>query len=162
MYLAVLTYTAEKSLERIPMGGEDTPGASAQDRLASFITSSLGRLLDDGRPAWFGKLVAREMFEPTEALDKVARMFATPQFERLKAIVSELLGPAAEPGLVRRCCFSIFGQCLYYKHARPMVERLAPEQGFTAADRAVLADHITRFTLAGLAGVRAQATRGSA
>jgi AcrR family transcriptional regulator len=154
LYEAVLTYTAEQSMKRIPIGGEADPGAGPAERLESFIRGYIERMLNEGRPAWFGKLVAREMFEPTEALDKVAKNFATPQYQRLRAIVGELLGPGASDALVRWCAFSVIGQCLFYKHARPVVERLAPEQGYAPADRAELARHIAAFSLAAMRNLR--------
>lgn len=159
LYLAVLTYTAEKSLERNPIGGDEVPGATAADRLESFIRSYVERMLDEGRPAWFGKLVAREMVEPTEALEKVAKTFARPMFDRLRGIISELLGPGADEITVQRCSFSVIGQCLFYKHARPMIERLWPEQRFDAAARDELARHVTRFSLAALQGLKEQMAR---
>ena len=125
LYAAVLTQTAQMALEQYPIGGGVDPGSPACERLRAFIRAYLERLLDEGRPAWFGKLVAREMFEPTAALDKVAQVFAKPQYERLRTIVGELLGARAEPDLIRQTACSILGQCLFYKHARPMIERLA-------------------------------------
>lgn len=154
MYEAVLADTARQALERYPIGGGAPLDAPAPVRLEAFVRNYLERLLDEGRPAWFGQLLAREMFEPTSALDKLAAEFARPQFERLRGIVSELLGAAASEPLVRRCCMSIVGQCLFYKHARPMMERLIPDQRLGPSDRAELASHITRFSLAAVRGLR--------
>lgn len=154
MYSAVLADTARQALERYPIGGGVPPDAPVESRLEAFIRSYLERLLEEGRPAWFGQLLAREMFEPTAALDELARSFVRPQFERLMGIVRELLGPGADEAGARRCCMSIVGQCLFYKHARPMMERLVPEQGLGPADRAELARHICAFSLAAIRGLR--------
>lgn len=154
MYSAVLADTARQALEKYPIGGGVAPDAPAAARLEAFIRNYMERLLDEGRPAWFGKLLAREMFEPTAALDQLAREFARPQFERLSGIVAELIGPGATEPVVRRCCMSIVGQCLFYKHAWPMIERLIPSQGLEPADRAELARHITAFSLGAIRGLR--------
>src|SRR6266404_5170262 len=61
MYSAVLADTAQKSLEKYPIGGGVSPGAPAEARLEAFIRNYMERLLDEGRPAWFGQLLAREM-----------------------------------------------------------------------------------------------------
>jgi hypothetical protein len=45
---------------------------------------------------------------------------------------------------------SVMGQCVYYQHARAVLKRLYPEQGYTDNDIARLTDHITEFSLAGL------------
>lgn len=154
MYAAVLADTAQKALEKYPIGGDVGPDAPAQARLEAFIRNYMERLLDEGRPAWFGQLLAREMFEPTAALDELARTFARPQFERLSGIVAELIGPGATEPVVRRCGMSIVGQCLFYKHASPMIQRLIPQQGLGPADRAELARHIAAFSLAGVRAAR--------
>jgi AcrR family transcriptional regulator len=158
LYVAVLAYTAQQSLEKYPIGGVLPADAPAAERLEAFVRAQLERLLDEGRPAWFGKLVAREMFEPTEALTRIAQMFGRPQFDRLRQIVSELLGAPVDDPRVRRCCCSVLGQSLFYKQARPMVERLMPEQGFDPSDRAVLAAHITAFSLRAIEAMRAEAS----
>jgi AcrR family transcriptional regulator len=160
LYLAVLTHSAAASMERNPLGGAPAPGATAEDRLESFVTSFLERLLDEGRPAWFGKLMAREMFEPTRGLDRIAQEFARPQYGRLSEIVAELLGPAATETRVKLCCSSVLGQCLFYKHARPMIDRLMPGQAFEPEQRAALAAHITEFSLRAIRSMRESAATG--
>jgi AcrR family transcriptional regulator len=153
MYEAVIADTARQSLEQYPIGGGLGSDAPAAARLEAFVRNYLERLLNEGRPAWFGQLLAREMFEPTRALDKLAAEFARPQFERLREIVVALLGGTPEEALVRRCCMSIVGQCLFYKHARPMIQRLMPDQSLAPPDRAEIARHITRFSLEAIRGL---------
>ena len=160
LYEAVLAYTAQQSLEKYPIGGHLPPDAPPEASLEAFVRAYLERLLDEGRPAWFGKLVAREMVEPTEALTRIAQTFGRPQYDRLRQIIAELLGPGAADPLIRHCCWSVIGQCLAYKHARPMIERLEPDQSFGPPDRAVLTRHITQFSLSAIAAIRA--ARGSA
>jgi TetR/AcrR family transcriptional regulator, regulator of cefoperazone and chloramphenicol sensitivity len=152
LYREVLAYTAKQSVERYPMWFD--PSRPAEERLGLFVRNYMERLLDDGRPAWFGKLLAREMFEPTSALEDLARNFAGPMYAALQGIVGDLLGPRADERMVKLCARSVVGQCLFYKHARPMIERLAPEQGFGPADRGKLAEHITAFSLAAIGALR--------
>jgi AcrR family transcriptional regulator len=66
IYRAVLEYTARQALDQFPIGGGVPREAPADERLRAFITNYLERLLNEGRPAWFGKLLAREMAEPTK------------------------------------------------------------------------------------------------
>lgn len=154
LYREVLAFTARQSLQQHPIGGGVDPAAPAPERLAAFVRGYLERLMGEGRPAWFGRLVAREIAEPTAALDHIAETFARPQFLALSSIVAEILGPAATEPLIRRGVMSIIGQCLFYMHARPMIQRLAPQQGFGPEDRREIAAHITRFSLAALTGQR--------
>jgi TetR/AcrR family transcriptional regulator, regulator of cefoperazone and chloramphenicol sensitivity len=159
LYEAVLEFTARQALAEFPIGGGVGADATPAEKLGAFVRNYLERLLNEGRPAWFGRVLAREMAEPTRALDRLAETFARPQFLRLREIVTELLGPAATEQSVRWCAFSVVGQCLFHKHARPMIARLVPEQGYNPADRAQIAAHITAFSLGAIAALRADIER---
>ena len=153
LYAAVLSYAYECALKAHP--GDWSPTAGPPERrLRAFVGSLLGRVLDEGRRAWHGKLMAREMMQPTPALDALVAERIGPMFEALRSIIRELLGPGARPDAVRLCAFSVVGQCLHYHHARPVVVRLYPAQRYRATDIARLADHITRFSLAAMHGLR--------
>jgi len=149
LYAAVLQYTfhcAEHYPLDLGLGGE----ASVEERLRAFIRSHLFSLLAEGRPAWHRKLMAREMAEPTRALDTVVDQMIRPEAELLMAIVRDVLGPDANPQRVWQCASSIIGQCLFYHHARPVIMRLDPAQTFTPEAIEQLVDHITHFSLAAL------------
>jgi AcrR family transcriptional regulator len=137
------------------------PKAPAEERLTQFIRAFLRRVLDDSRPAWHTKLMSREMVEPTSALDQVVAKTIRPTFGVLGAIVAELV-PGAGPDQVRLSCTSIIGQCLMYRHCRPVVERLFPGQAYGEKDIAQLADHVTRFSMAGLRGIAANQRKAEA
>ena len=122
-------------------------------RLRTFIHDLLFSLFDEGMPAWHGKLMAREMIEPTTALDALVEIIIRPMAEKLSAIVRELLGAGATDEQVRRCQLSIIGQCLHYRNARPVIQRLFPQQQYEPEDIQALADHITRFSLSALQGL---------
>jgi TetR/AcrR family transcriptional regulator, regulator of cefoperazone and chloramphenicol sensitivity len=149
LYAAVLQYTfhcAEPYPLDLGLGAE----ASVEERLRAFIRSHLFSLLAAGRPAWHRKLIAREMAEPTRALDTVVDQMIRPEAEMLMAIVRDVLGHDAHPQRVWQCASSIIGQCLFYHHARPVILRLDPAQTFTPEAIEQLVDHITHFSLAAL------------
>jgi AcrR family transcriptional regulator len=160
LYVEVLSLAHRCAAE-----GEEGPdaGGPAAARLGAFVRGVLRRMLDDGRPAWQGKLMAMEMVEPTHALPMLAKREIAPKFQALRAIVGELLGPAATARRTRMAAASIVGQCLFYKHARPVLAIIAPEQGYGPADIDAMADHITAFSLAALRGMAAggRAARGA-
>jgi AcrR family transcriptional regulator len=133
----------------------DIAGAP-EKRLRAFIHGFLGYLLDPNRPAWQGRLIAREMAEPTRALDRLVEESVLPVKERIADIVSELLEPRASDEQVRMACCSVIGQCLFYVHCREMISRLFPKQRRGSQDIDTLAGHIFRFSLAGLAAMRRQ------
>jgi hypothetical protein len=94
--------------------------------------------------------MAREMAEPTHALDILIHEVFRPLFELLMSIVRELRGPRPEPAQVQLCANSIIGQCLHYHHARPRLVRINPELKFDQTDIERWANHITNFSLAAL------------
>jgi len=162
LYAAVLKYCADEALKRYPPTLGLVPQATAEEQLRAFVRSFLFRIADKGRPAWHGKLMAREMAEPTRALDGLIDDVFRPLITRLERIVHRLCGGAADEETVRRCVRSIQGQCLYYYHARPVIQRMTPRQRFEPADIEALAEHITRFSLGGirqLAGKRRRTRR---
>ena len=91
--------------------------------------------------------MGREMIEPTNALNIVIEDMIKPRFQQLYLIVKDLLGEGVEDELVRKCCLSITGQCLYYRFARPVILQLNPQQKFDTAGIEALAGHITQFSL---------------
>jgi TetR/AcrR family transcriptional regulator, regulator of cefoperazone and chloramphenicol sensitivity len=153
LYTAVLLHAHQVSMSRYPpdMGVSKTDGP--QKRLDAFVRSFLFRIFDRGPHAWLGKLIAREMMEPTGALDQLVVQQIRPRAELLEGIIRELIGPEASAQTVKHCAASVVGQCLFYHHARPLLERLYPEQGYEPEAVESLARHITGFSLAAMKGV---------
>lgn len=150
LYAAVLRYAHRCAIETYPpdMGIPDT--AAAEQRLHAFVQSFLLRIFDEGQPAWHGKLLSREMIEPTKALDALVEEEIRPRAAQLEAIVQLLLGPQASATQVHLCAMSIVGQCVFYHHAHPLLTRLNPAQHGHRKDIERLAEHITLFSLSAL------------
>lgn len=164
LYREVLAYYQARALQKFPLDLGVQPGAPAPERLRAFVRSFLLRIFDHSSDAWHGKLISREMIDPTNALDAIVVERIRPQAQHLGGIVRELLGGRPDPELVRLCSFSVVSQCLFYHHCQPVLCRLFPEQKFSPEQVERLADHITNFSLAAIkassrTGVRAQATR---
>ncbi len=155
LYAAVLTCAHDTSAHQHPYDTGQAEAHTAEQRLRAFVTTFMNRLFDEGRPAWQPKLMAREMIEPTGALDQVVARSIRPHFELLSAIVRELLGPGATDDEVSMCAASVIGQCLLYHHCRPVVHRLFPDDRYSAERTRQRAAHIVEFSLAGIAGLRA-------
>jgi hypothetical protein len=99
--------------------------------------------------------MAREMIEPTAALDELVEGHIRESNVRLLGIVRELAGPSASDEEVRSCAFSITGQCLFYHHCEPVITRLHPGLIVGRDEVPALAEHITRFSLAGVRAIAA-------
>lgn len=139
--------------------GEVAEGATPEERLRVFVRNYMRRLFDENRPAWNGKLIAREMIEPTAALDHVVANMIRPRFEFLSSLVREILGNAASDDRVRLCAASVIGQCLIYAHCRPVMDRLFDDERYDRRRTEQRADHIAEFSIAAL---RAIGARGAA
>jgi len=131
------------------VGGHESP----EQRLRGLIAARLLHIFDERRPAWHGRLLSREMVDPTPALDRIVGDQIRPRCEQLQALVRELLGPDAGEEQVRLAALSIISQCVFYHHARAVLERLFPAHRYGAGDIERLADHISRFSLAALQGM---------
>ena len=79
LYDAVLQYS-HCAAEAAFAAQQPPADAAPQERLRWYIRSTMFRTLDEGRPAWHGKLMTREMSEPSEALDKLVKVSFMPKF----------------------------------------------------------------------------------
>lgn len=155
LYAEVLAYAHKRALEKYPLDGPDFDALGPENRLQAFIRHILFKLFDPDMTACRFKLMAWEMIEPTAALDSLVDHIIRPLEQRLRAIVRELLGAGATEQQVRFCEQSIIGQCLYHRHAQPVIQRLFPQQAYGPQEVLSLADHITRFSLLALQGLAA-------
>ena len=117
-------------------------GATPERRLRAFIDGFLRRVTD--RDSRAGRLMAREMIEPTAALDRLSERVIRPIYESLVALTREVGGmsrPRAE-----LAAKSVLGQILFYKHCAPVVERIDGRLPRIET----LAEHILRFSLGGI------------
>lgn len=152
LYKALLVEAFENGLRRYPPGMNLGPEASCEERLFAFVHSFLLRMLGSERFAWCGKLMARELHEPTEALDHIVDRYILPLTEQLRTIVAEVLGGDAKPADPRtlQCAMSVVGQCQYIFRSRSVIARLIPGLRFDEAGIETLARHITTFSLSAL------------
>ena len=150
LYRAVLQETYQSAIKKYPADYGLRANATAEERLRAFVHSLLLRIFSEGPSARHGKLMAREMMEPTGALDAIVREDIRPMSAQLASIVSELLGAGADDATKRLCANSVVSQALFYHHCRPVVVRLHPDLKFDRAGIERLTEHITRFSLAAI------------
>jgi AcrR family transcriptional regulator len=131
-------------------GDEDESTLAPAEQLRCFIHHFLDHVLalnqvDD----WRHRLLLREMMHPTSASDVLIRESIRPKFERLQGILTRLL-PGVDERKLNALAFSVIGQCLHYRMARPFTERLIGRDAFEQLDLGFLTDHITSFSLAAI------------
>ncbi|MEM6312892.1 MAG: CerR family C-terminal domain-containing protein, partial [Planctomycetota bacterium] len=124
----------------------DAPPA---DRLRAYIRRAIYLILDQGPESVHGRLMAWEMTKPTPALDDHVEEVVRPMAGELREIVLQLT-PGLDEHDVRAAMGSIIGQVLFYKHSRPVLDKLFPGQPCKDDDFDRLAEHISVFCLRGL------------
>jgi AcrR family transcriptional regulator len=150
LYLAVLK-RPQKESAAVDVSNPDLYKAKKpEEKLRIYIRSFLTRIMDESSPAWFGRLLAREFTEPTWAFDVLVEETIRPHFEMLNEIVAAITGKKVHDPSVRMSSMSIIGQCLYFRHSRPVISRLYPGEIFGSKHIDVLTEHIVSFSLNGL------------
>ncbi len=149
LYFEVLRYWHEFAIRKYPPLLDLSEGATPEEQLRAFICSLLFRMLDKGKPAWFGKLMAREMAHPTKAFDQMVREVMRPLNKLLASIVQKIIRtPVSEEGITF-CCTSIIGQCVYYYNANYIAQLFRRDMS-SPEEIERIADHILQFSLKGL------------
>jgi hypothetical protein len=123
---------------------------SPADQLRRFIRAFIGQVLNDPEPGgWQRHLLLRELLQPTGAAEVLVRRVMRPTFERLVRVLRQIC-PGADERRLMALALSVIGQCVHYKMARPIHERLLGTEVLESLDADYLADHIASFTLAAL------------
>lgn len=151
VYEAVLTYAPPGQPGCIgATESVDRPADMASRRLRAFIHGWLSRLLGNGFDAWQAQVAARELIEPVGGLSHEAQDAALRPLVQLETIVRGIL-PHASDEAVRYSMLSIAGQCLFYFNCRAIIQRLYSKPNLAREEIQLTADHITCFSVAGMA-----------
>jgi TetR/AcrR family transcriptional regulator, regulator of cefoperazone and chloramphenicol sensitivity len=150
LYAACLQYWFAEAMKKYPPDQGVTLDSTPEQRLRAFVRSFLFRILDQGRPTWHGKLLARNMIEETPFLNTCVDQWVKPMADRLTDIIRGIAGAGLDDVQVRQAGLSIVGQIVFHRHAAPMIAKVFHQCGYSHAELERLADHITDFSLAGL------------
>jgi len=124
--------------------------AGPETRLRLFIHDFMLMLLDENSASRQCRMMARELADPTPALDKIVSEAIAPLHEFLGKLVQEIVGDGMSLAERQRCVHSLFGQCLFYHHSHPVLQRLYPELNYDREEIEAIAKHIADFSLAAL------------
>lgn len=125
-------------------------GGTPEMRLRLFVRDFMLMLLDETNGSLPCRIMARELADPTPALDKIVREAIAPLHEFLGELVREIAGEKTGEAELRRCVHSLLGQCLYYRHSHPVLQRLHPRLRYNQKEIAAIARHIADFSVAGI------------
>ena len=155
LYLETVLYARQSRAERYPFPGwsEETP---AEERLYDFVSSLLRRLTALQGAPWQVNLLMRELMKPNEACRLIVQEYFQPMFRGLLVLIDQLVeGPLKEEDRLK-IGFSIIGQCLHYRYGTAVMDLMVPADMRDSVEIEQLADHITKFTMRGLASFSQQ------
>jgi AcrR family transcriptional regulator len=141
-----LNFTRLKAIQK----ANDAAGACPRLRLRVFIRDFMLMLLDEENPSSQCQIMARELADPSPALDKIVREAIEPLHAFLAKLVREIVGDGIDEQTLQRCVHSIFGQCLFYRNSKPVLQRLHPDLRYDHREIDAIATHIAEFSIAGI------------
>ena len=156
LYVVVWRNAFEEALRAYPPDGGLPPDAPAEHCLRALIHSNLHRILDAGRLGHAGRILVREMSDPSDAIRGVLRDVIQPLRGRTRRIIKRLLGSRATDREVGFCEMSIIHQCLAMDFRRGKLPPGVIKGGSKPTPELIdaLVEHITCFSLAGIKAVR--------
>ena len=157
LYAEAWRQSFRRSLETYPADGNAPPDAPPEERLRGRIQSILQRISDP--QSYEFDILYKELANQTGLLTDVMQESIEPIRHGLFVLMRELLGENASDLQVQLCQMSIRAQC-FDLIIREQRRKRSPEgkkpigYSFLDVDMAVLADHILRFSLAGIREIR--------
>lgn len=159
LYAEVWRRIFSRFMRAYPLDGGLSPDSPAEQRLYALVLALLHRPFDDGRLGEGFELAVREMVNPSEVFVGTYRELVTPLRKRTRALIRELLGPAASAQQLLYCEISLINQCLSAGFSRGRRKLLFGRVRFSQSQLEDLARHITDFSLGGIAAIRARSQR---
>jgi len=157
LYKEAWRHSFSESVKAHPPDCAVSDSAPPEERLRGQVAALLCRIADEGNREFL--IVQKELANPTGLLNEVMREELRPLHEKMESLVSELLGPYVSDMQVRFCVISIISQCI-----NPMVARKGrkgkreDKDGPPGVDDIkAYANHVVRFSLAGIRRIRKEA-----
>ena len=124
-----------------------------EQQLRAYIEVFVHRVLGSGRDNWIHPLMMQEISDPTPAFDMVIEQVIRPRLAYLFGVIAALIDCPPDDVRVARCAMSVQVQCLALLH-NPMAGRINPAFERTPETLDAMADHIARFSLAGIRALK--------
>ncbi len=149
LYREVLQLAIETMRATTDAAREAGQGLPADERLRRYIGVSMCRAMNSGSGSWISRLIHREMTDPTPTFDVIVEQAFRPRVDDLSSMVAEILGCGLDDPRVSQCVASIHAQWMLFV-PNPVASRFRAKLQLRTDDAARLADHIARFSLAGI------------
>ena len=157
LYGAVLEDVFRTGFSRFPATMDLPADADPSQRLRAIIRAMFYRLQSGegwGGISGRGRLIARELLDPSPAFEAILDRYIKPHKELLTAIIVDIMGGNPGPEKLLPCAISIIGQCIYYAFASGVIRKISAEDAPTEANIERLADFVWRFSLGGIEAIK--------
>jgi hypothetical protein len=101
-----------------------------------------------------GRLIARELLDPSPAFEKILDRYVKPHKDLLLNIIGDIMQINPGPEKLLPCAISIIGQCIYYALASTVIRKISAEIAPTEDNLDQLADSVWLFSLGGIAKIK--------
>lgn len=161
LYSAVLEDVFNKGFTRFPptLGlGEDS---SPEQRLRFFIRGMFYRLQSSegwGGMSGQGRLIAKELLDPSPAFAGILERYVKPHKELLVSIIAEIIQLPSEDKKLLPCAISIIGQCIYYSFASSVITMVSDDNIALGKDLEKHADFVYNFSLGGIEKIKGESS----
>lgn len=157
LYGMVLEDVFRTGFTRFPVRLDKEIAAKPEEQLHAFIRAMFYRL--QSKEGWGGfsgkgKLIARELLDPSPALEPVLEKYIKPHKDLLVSIIADIMQVEHDPQKLMPCAISIIGQCIYYALASRIIRKISAGDALDLDDLDRLADFVYHFSLGGIARVR--------
>ncbi|QYY36154.1 CerR family C-terminal domain-containing protein [Ruficoccus sp. ZRK36] len=148
LYREALCHAYGQAQEKHPL--PDMGGLATEDQLRQYLAMHCRRIFDEGVGGLFPRMFAKEIAEPTDALEFIFDEVVSDERSVLIRIVRELLGEQAtdeDCGLCRLSIIALFQFFNFNRAIRQMATRRRAHKPF---DVEMVIEHTLRFALAGI------------
>lgn len=157
LYGAVLEDVFHTGFSRFPATLKTGNDADPKQQLRIFIRAMFYRLQSQegwGGMSGQGRLIARELLDPSPAFEKILDKYVKPHRDLLLNIIGDIMQINPGPEKLLPCAISIIGQCIYYALASTVIRKMSAEIAPAEDNLDQLADSVWLFSLGGIARIK--------
>jgi AcrR family transcriptional regulator len=161
LYIEAWRHSFSESVKAHPPDGGVSDDAPPEERLRGQVAAIMRRMADENNREFL--FVQKEFANPTGLLEGVMREALRPLQARMEGLARELLGERVSDIEARFCEMSIISQCINPLVVRNRREIKGEDRYGTLeiADIEAYANHVVKFSLAGIRAIRKEAEKKS-
>ncbi len=155
LYSEVFKSVMHAGLTEFPVDLDLPAHPTPEQRLYAYVRSFFLRAFSgSGCGTHLGRIILREMVEPTPELNRRINDTMRPMANYLRSIVQQIVDRPMSEEEYFYCCTSVVSQIVFHKHCREVISRMFPGRKYERSDLEDLARHVTKFSIAGLHAMR--------